>query len=267
MPLKIRLHETNYHSEGGVMERYYGILSNGQSPVMLENLNTGSLFKRHGEHGFGIITANRSNEDSEYNERRTKELIADLKKSGYRYLPVYGGYVGSDGVEDDYEPSFVVFPYSTKSNEFTDFEPFKDFLIELCGKYVQDSVLITAPDDDPKYFDALGHQVNKSSSKNLTLNDPTQMFFTSFKNKDAVDAEIAAKLKPLYRKYVKDHPEVSFDAFKKFSKDKIKSIGRRFTMDIQFEESYRLFLNPNPATLNEKMRRIKSGEILMCELA
>ena len=87
------------------------------------------------------------------------------------------------------------------------------------------------------------------------------------KDKDAVDAEVTAKLKPLYRKYAKEHPEVSFDEFKNFSRDKLKSIGRRFTMDIKFGESFQLFLNPNPTTLNEKMQRMKSGEILFCELA
>lgn len=265
--LTIRVHERHYTSEGGVMERYYGILSNGHSPMMLEKMNTSTLFKRHGQHGFGIITANRSDRDADYNERKTKELIADLKKSGYRYLPVYGGYVGDDGVEGDYEPSFIVFPYSTQSKEFTDFAPFKDFLLDLCGKYIQNSVLITEPEGNPNYYNAKGDKVNSDSSRKLILNDPKQMFFTSFKDKDAVDAEVTAKLKPLYRKYAKEHPEVPFDEFKNFSRDKLKSIGRRFTMDIKFGESFQLFLNPNPTTLNEKMQRMKSGEILFCELA
>ena len=38
--------------------------------------------------------------------KNTKSLIADIKKSGYSYFPVYGGYKGTDGMVDKYEPSF-----------------------------------------------------------------------------------------------------------------------------------------------------------------
>ena len=268
MTMRIKVHERNVRSEGGVMDRYYGILSNGHAPVLYEKLNTGTgaLFKRHGEHGFGIISANRSDRDAEYNVSKTQELISDLKKSGYRYLPVYGGYVGTDGVEDDYEPSFIVFPYSTATNEFTDFGPFKEFMLDLCGKYIQDAVLIAEPGANPNWVNARGIPINSRSSRKLILNDPKQMFFTSFKDKAAVDAEIDSKLVGLYRKYSKEHPGVSFDEFKSFSRDKLKSIGRRFTMDISFGESFHLFLNPAPTTYSEKVRRVMSGEILAEDL-
>lgn len=253
-----------------VMRRYYGILSNDHRPILIEKLNTGALYKRHGDHGFAILTANRSDADSETNERKTRELISDLRDSGYRYLPVYGGYIGTDGVEDDYEPSFILFPYDTRSKSFADFEPFKKLVLELCGKYNQDSVLVMEPNGTPNYYDRDGMKVNKSSSLELFLNDPHRSFFTSFKDKAAVDAEIDAKMMSLYKRYARKHPEVSFEKFKKDNMDKIKNIGRRFTMDIRFDEDNgrkrEIFLNPNPTTRNEKMRRMLSGEILLCEL-
>ena len=41
-------------------------------------------------------------------KKKTRELISDLKASGFRYMPIYGGYKGDDDVVDNYEPSFIV---------------------------------------------------------------------------------------------------------------------------------------------------------------
>lgn len=97
-----------------VMRIYYDIESNSHKPLMLEKLNTSKIYQRHGMRGFVILSANRSDESEETNISNTKELLQNIKQCGYRYLPVYGGYRGTDGVEDDYEPSFVVFPYDIR---------------------------------------------------------------------------------------------------------------------------------------------------------
>jgi hypothetical protein len=198
------------------MRRYYGIGTNHQPPVLLVKTNTGALYKRHGKHGFAIVSANRSTADSATNERKTRELVSDLKKSGYRYLPVYGGSVGTDGVEDDYDPSFIVFPYRTtdpydiKANYFSDFGLFKKFVLELCGKYGQTPVLVMDPGGTPNYYDKDGTKVDKSSSPELFPTDP---HFNEGRGRE-----------------------------------------RAF------------FLNPNPATMGDRIRRSLSGEILLRDL-
>lgn len=238
-----------------VMETYYGIESNENSPVVLETLNTSAIYKRHGKHGFVIVSANRSDKPKEENDENAKRLIADIQREHYRYLPVYGGYRGKDGVEDDYEPSFLVFPYNSKENKWVDFDNLKNFAVAECGKYNQDSVFVMEPGKAPNYLDRHGEKTNSTSSKVLKINDLTQEYFTSFKDKPAVEKETDEKLKRLYKK---ENAVGSFEDFKKKHLKDVSSIGRRFTSDIKFE----WFANPYPCTLTERMRRQGKGEII-----
>lgn len=236
-----------------IMERFYNILSNEHELQLMEKINTGAIYKRHGKYGFIIISANRSDEPKEKNEQNTKNLISDIQKNHFRYLPVYGGYRGSDGVEDDYEPSFIVFPYQTDTKENNP-ELLYNFAIEMCGKYNQDSVYIMKPGGNPNYYDREGNIVNSSSSKDLKINDLTQPFFTSFKDKAGVEKEQDDQIRGLYKRSDKSK---SYEEFKKDHLNDVK-VGRRFTSDIQFEH----YANPKPVTLNERMRRELKGEII-----
>lgn len=242
-------------SQPSIMETYYGIESNSHKPVLLEKMNTSALYKRHGKNGFIIVSANRSDEDKEVNEDRTRNLISDIQKEHFRYIPVYGGYRGKDGVEDDYESSFLVFPFDSVKKEKLDFLKLKNFAIKVCGKYNQDSVFVMEPDKAPNYLDRNGNVVNSSSSKNVKYNDLTQEFFTSFNNQETVNKEIDAKLKTMYRK---QNAIGSFEDFKKKHLKDLDSVGRRFTSDIKFE----WFANPYPCTLTERIRRQGKGEIV-----
>lgn len=161
-----------------------------------------------------MISANRSDMSVEYNEEKTKELISDLKASGFRYMPIYCGYKGDDNVVDNYEPSFMVFPY--KINDGKQYpEELKEFIIDMCGKYKQNSILLVEPEGIPNYFDMNGNKINKSSTRNLSIDDALQTYFTSFKT-----------------------PEENEKEFNEY------------------------FCNPAPCTLNERMCRDLSGELL-----
>lgn len=142
-------HRKAINENEDVMKRFYGILSNGNAPVQLNEVTLDRILNKHGNNGLVSISANRSDDTTEQNEISTRNLIGDLKRSGFSYLPVYGGYRGTDGVEDDYEPSFVVFNYDINGNA-TDFNDLMAFAVEMCGKYNQDSVLIKAPNKSPK---------------------------------------------------------------------------------------------------------------------
>ena len=111
---------------------------------------------KHGEHGMIIISANRSdidsdnpntslrdefdkwckindvqNDDTEQkikwlnmrNKNADESLKNDLKKSPFAYTPVYGGYHGTDDVVDSYEPSYIVYCHGKKYS--ADYEPFE----------------------------------------------------------------------------------------------------------------------------------------------
>lgn len=102
------------------MNRYYNISTNQNKPVRIDEITIDRLLNKHGKEGLINISANRSDLSQAENIINTKSLIADLKDSGYSYLPTYGGYRGKDGVEDDYEPSFIVF--NKTNGEKRDFE-------------------------------------------------------------------------------------------------------------------------------------------------
>lgn len=246
-----------------VMKRFYGIKSNGNKPVLLEKVTLDRIIYKHGADGLINISANRSDMPKERNDEKTKELISDLQKSGYSYLPTYGGYRSPEGIEDEYEPSFVVFNHKT-DGKIGDFEKLRDFAIFLCGKYEQDSVLIKAPKNPPIYVDKDGEKVNKKESDTVLKNDPTQPYFTSMKSKEDVDKEIREKLLGRYKTYCHQNDiPVTKDGFEKYYQEHINdidSIGRRYTYDISFDECY---VNPMPCQLTERMRRV--GEIMVWE--
>ncbi len=258
-----KLHQKASSVNEDVMKRFYGIDSNHNKPVRIDEVTLDRVLKKHGDNGMINISANRSDASQEENDAQTKLLIDDLKKSGYSYLPTYGGYRGTDGVEDDYEPSFVVFNYGTDGQP-RDFEELERFAIELCKKYNQDSVLIKAPGKAPIYVNGGGSKVNSRESDKSWKNDPNQEFFTSFKNKNAVDDEIRSKLMGQYKSYChKNNIPVSKEGFEKYYNEHLKdvdSIGKRYTYDISFDECY---VNPMPCQLSERMRR--KGEVMVWE--
>ena len=237
-----------------------------QKYLLSEKINLSSLYNKHGKQGFVIISANLSNKDANYNEQMTKNLEQDIKNHQYRYLPVYGGYRGDNGVEDDYEPSFIVFPFhvsgstNNKNNHWIeDFQELEDFAIEVCDKYGQNSVFVMRPNQAPVYLNGAGEKINSSESKDVVYNDPSQTFFTSLKSKEDVDKEIDMKLMSGFKKEKRLNPKLTFDEYKEKHLTDIKSIGRRFTSDIKFEMYFRPIFN----TLNECIRRECTGEVCL----
>ena len=155
------------------------------------------------------------------NARKDKELRKDIEAAGYSYTPVYGGYKGRDDVQSSYEPSYVVYNYY-KGGEPGDFEDLKQFALDMCAKYGQDSVYVEEPGQAPNYLDKNGNQINTASTKDTKFNRDDEMFFTTI------------------------------------SRDKTNP--QKFTKDIRFENRY---IPLRPADYNEKMRRIKQGEVIL----
>lgn len=193
-----------------VMEKYFNI-KNMKGVRMLLEKNLNRMIRHLEEDGAIIISAQRDKvdegnveyyerwkklnnikkDDSRYkkeflkwfNTKQTKSLIKDLKESGYSYVPVYGGYHDKNdrtSLTDSYEVSFVVYNIR-RDKENVDFDYLFDFAIELCDKYMQDSVYVQAPGEAPNYYDCNGNIVNSKSSRKIITNDSEQEFFTALR--------------------------------------------------------------------------------------
>ena len=150
----IEKHYDPKNANEDVMKRYWNI-DNQSAPVLIEKITIDRLMQKHGNNGFVIISANRSDKPEERNVKATQNLIQDLKNSNFAYLPTYGGYHGTDNVMDVFEPNFTVFNYSQNGNP-TNWEDLHKFALDMCAKYEQDSVYINEPGKAPEYQNANG---------------------------------------------------------------------------------------------------------------
>ena len=234
-PRKIQLDEVDKKT-GKVLlkEHNVRVLSEGSLNQMMQ----------HGETGMIIISACRSEIDSENPAQSLRDgfeqfvekecggmqsvdsdALYDLEKEWLRkrnsFTPVYGGYQGKEVGDSSFEPSFVVYNHK-RSSETGDWEELKQFALDMCGKYKQESVYVQAPGEAPVYLDQDGNQISTSSSKDFKFNRDDEQYFTTSKMK-------------------KTHPQ-------------------RFTADINFNEMY---IPLKPASLSERMRRDKQGEVIL----
>ena len=195
-----------------------GELKREEHNVMPLSESSLNQMMQHGETGMVIISANRSAIDSEnpklslrpdfekyvesvggydsidsdalYDEEQNwlkrrnakadKILRREIKNAGFSYSPVYGGYHGTDGVSDSYEPSYVVYCYN-RDGELVKFDYLEEFALEMCRKFKQDSVYVQRPGDPPVYLDGAGNQINKTSSDNFKFNREKEQFYTTAK--------------------------------------------------------------------------------------
>lgn len=170
----------------------------------INETNVKRFLERHTSNGYVIISACRGSEYfnldktipqqlnklNQLNNQRTKELLKDINKKGFTYTPCFGGFIENKGLENEqevYEKSFIIYPY--KKDKSYNFQELKDFAIEKCDKYDQESVLIKAPTEKPKCYDDNG-DITMEMSNDVTFNDITQEYFTDL-NKNTTN-----KIKP-----------------------------------------------------------------------
>lgn len=117
------------------------------------------------------------------NKKADEKLEKTLRSSEnkFSFSPIFGGYKGTDGVTDNFEPSYIIYNFTKKGERVEDFEELKAFAIKMCAVYKQDSVLINAPNETPNYYDADGNKVNSSSTNKIIFNDTSQECFSTNK--------------------------------------------------------------------------------------
>lgn len=220
-------------------------------------INLERLIKKHGDNGFAIISACKNPE--EYpdwnNEEHSDKLEKDIQNEGYSYTVGWGGYEGidNDTFNASYEKSFIVYNYISHDNwhndkEIGDINRLREFAVDMCRKYQQESVYFKEEGKPPVWLNEEGQVVSKRSSDKIWKNDASKPFFTSLKDESAVDKELREKLKHFYKIQIqKENRPYNEDEFEEFyqknkgNRDIVKNLGRRYTADI--ESAYDVFMS------------------------
>lgn len=132
--------------EKSIYDRY------GKDYIPLTETTMNRLVRGHNDKGYITITAAKSTYKNDKNDQRRNSLVADLKKLGYSYVPVFGGYKEEGQDKASLEKSFVVFPYDIATKKYDDFENFKKNLLDLGRKYDQECILVKENGKNPIYI-------------------------------------------------------------------------------------------------------------------
>lgn len=141
------------------------------------------------ERACGFITAFRGEYSHKENLRRNKLLEADIKGSGLTYIAAKGGFIENSGTYDEQrvtEDTFCVI-----NNRFP-VQDFIDLMVYLCGKYEQESVLITVPvrNKSNKALSVKGYYYTADGSIDMQFDNATvqdaDLYFTNIHGKDFV---------------------------------------------------------------------------------
>ncbi|MCF0125681.1 MAG: hypothetical protein HUJ68_08005, partial [Clostridia bacterium] len=164
------------------MKNLFNILSNNYPLMPLNESSLNRINMKHMKDGFVIISSKRPEQEPDEAVKKFKELIDFVKKTEFSYMPVYGGYHDKNEPEaiEEYEPAIAVFNHY-KNGEIGNFSELKEFAIDMCGIFDQESVLVVSPNSKPVYIDREGTVIGKQVSDNTSFNDYTKEFFTALK--------------------------------------------------------------------------------------
>lgn len=187
-------------SRKNFIHEYKPSTCNNAELVSINEINAKTMLQKHGDSGFIVISPCRGYADfkldpnnaqskqklSEINNQRIRQMISQIKSSGYSYTPVYGGFIENAGTKDEesvYERSFVVYNKRRDGSE-GDMKKLIDFGQALAKEYNQDSFLVKEKGEKPKYITQDG-DVDMEFSGNTSFNDFSQEYFTDLhKNTD-----------------------------------------------------------------------------------
>lgn len=168
--------------------------------VSVNETSKNGIFTKHSQAGYIIISAFR--EGSSTPEIYKKNLIIsdelrnDIKRSGFSYTPVWGGFVENEKENSNDEPTkvvkelaFIVFNF--KRSEKQEINGELQILGEkLCKKYNQDFFLIKYPDGDAKYLNHFGQVLSTFGS--ISPAQTIDKYFTSLHKSSKKDPKANA---------------------------------------------------------------------------
>lgn len=183
----MELMESIGNKPNNFLKEVYGrAIANNQNLVVLNEMTMERLLGKHFNKGLCIVSASRVKENTaEENNKYTREMYQAIIDSPYSFIPVFGGFIettdNGEKLPAKYEKSAIILNYDKKGNEM-DFDEMKAFAMSLGTKYKQDSILVKAPNDNPKYILTSNNigEVDYEFSGDVKINDLTQEYFTSF---------------------------------------------------------------------------------------
>jgi hypothetical protein len=179
--------------------------------ISINENNIKRMISTHSDNGYIVISPCRGGDDfgidpeenqhesdklAHINRNRVKSLINDIKQSGFSYTPTYGGFKENLGTSKEttvYERSFIVYNKDKRGNN-RDFNELYKFGLEMCRKYNQDSFLVQAPGENPKYITQDGN-VDFEFDGGKVFNDVSQEYFTDLHKNTHKNGDIS-KRKP-----------------------------------------------------------------------
>ena len=228
------------------------------SKMVMDNLNGKKLqplteatldrcLTYHGDHGFVILSANRTDKTPAENYISTGKLLADLKGLGLSYFTVYGGYQENTGKFASYETSFFI-PAKDRGGNPIDMDTLVSEAMKLGTKYDQDSILVKRPDEYPCWIgtrpgDNLG-KITNVFDETTQVNDASQQYFTSL-------------IKAKYANLHLDEPS----RLKRFTYMGFKT-PEELEGDPMLPKAPPM-VNPSPETDEERRKREADGEIII----
>ena len=189
-----RLNEIVKSTINNFLSEYRSVTYNRAKMVSINENDIKRIISTHSDNGYIVISPCRGGSDfgidagnsqadydklANINRKRVKSMVNDIKQSGFSYTPTYGGFienVGSDNETNVYERSFIVYNKDKRGNNLNFGDLYK-FGLEMCRKYNQDSFLVQAPNENPKYVTQDG-SIDFEFSGGKVFNDISQEYFT-----------------------------------------------------------------------------------------
>ena len=234
------LKESVMNSVNNYLNEYRSGTRNNGKLVSINEGNIKRIIATHSNNGYIVIFPCRGGSDfginpnnskceadnlANINKERMKEIIEDIKESGFSYTPLYGGFIenlGSENEETVYERSFIVYNKDKHDRE-RDFNDLFEFGLSMCRKYNQESFLVQAPNDNPKYVKQDG-SIDFEFDGGKVFNDISREYFTDLHK----------------------------------NTDKNGDISSRRLTSFSFTEAY---VNPKPQCYSERHARWANGEV------
>jgi hypothetical protein len=152
--------------------------------INLKETNLKKLLTKHSDAGYIIITAFRGENEYTENVKRNQKLKSDIDKSGYSYIPVWGGFIETDietGEQKEVkERSFIVLNFKRGTIEpMGDSEGLKELGRKLCKKYEQESYLYKPQGKETKAYYLTGSGKVDMMFSTATPTKSADMYFTN----------------------------------------------------------------------------------------
>ena len=153
--------------------------------VVLSETTLKKMLTTHSEAGYVIITTFRNEYELRDNYKRNKQLEADIKRSGYSYFPVWGGFVETDkdgNKREVKEKSIVITNFPKGSNEPNpDSKELKKLGQVLAKRYDQESFLYKPEGNETKAYYLKDNGKVDFSFNTSSPTEAADVYFTNLK--------------------------------------------------------------------------------------